>query len=140
MGSVNSSTQSSTQSSVYDSESREDFKGWEPQNFQWAPDNKKGFAGVQYDGELFKSIYGREPKPEEDVKGLGKAGIVINAVFGLSTPPTSMTQKDCDLVGKSYQILGESDKSIGFALSMTLARIAQLNPQCVNCWKNSGLK
>lgn len=122
------------------SSSTEDFQGWKPDNLPWAPDTQKGFESLKYDDELFKSMYNRPPKPDEDVKGLGKAGIVLNSVFGMSAPPSKMNQRECELIGRSAQIMRDQDASIGFALSMTMARFAQTNPQCVKCWKNMGLK
>lgn len=112
------------------------FRGWKPDNFQWFPNNQKAFESVQYDEDFFRSMYNRAPKPEEDVEGLSKAGVVLNFVFGLSTPPSNMTPRECELIRESSQILRESNKSIGFGLSMTLSRIAQANPQCVKCWKS----
>lgn len=131
------STHSTTDPTTTQTDEHDDFKNWKPQNFQWAPDNTKWFESLRYDDDLFETMYNRAPKPGEDVKGLGKAGVVLNGVFGLSDPPSNMTTRECDLIGKSVQIMKERDNNVDIALSITLAGIARVNPQCVNCWKNT---
>jgi hypothetical protein len=111
------------------------FKNWKPQNHEWQSNNTESFKNLKYDNNTFKEIFNREPNKNENVVGLTKAGIVVNCVFGLSPPPTNMNKNECSLIMDAMTIIGEKDKSIGFALAMTAGMIRNANPQCDQYWK-----
>ncbi|VBB18592.1 hypothetical protein YASMINEVIRUS_1055 [Yasminevirus sp. GU-2018] len=112
------------------------FGDWKPANLPWSPGTVESYEKLSFDEKMFKDLYGRDPKQEENVEGLVKAGVVLNCVFGLSPPPKNMTPEECKLIVGSANILMEKDKSIGFGIGMAVNQIRMANPHCKDdCWK-----
>lgn len=112
------------------SEQRVLFGNWRPTNYPWIPNNTELWDQTSFDSELFKQLFNREPESNEDVEGLTKAGSIVLSVLSMSTPPTDITNDEFDLMLKASEMIQKSDLSMGFAISMVIANIIEVNPQC----------
>lgn len=102
----------------------------------WTPSALSVFKTVNFnDREMFRQMFNRLPRENENISELNQAGAVINMVFGLVDPPTELSEHECKRLLEAATAMTESDKSLSSAIGFTMLQIGSFNPQCTESWR-----
>ena len=107
---------------------RKCFSNWKPTYITRLPFGTVWVTTNWNSTSKFREMYDKNPRKNENVYCVNKAGVVLQALLGMCELPTDLNREEWQCLSRAEDLMCEKDISLSYQLSIIMSSIRDMNP------------